>query len=323
MLLDAVASESHYLHHLLPVWAALDPAERGTIYTTRELARHLTAKGITAKAGHPLWSDPPNPTLTTAWKDARAAMRVKRPAILAEHGAGQTYVDTVSPSYIAAPGRDGLALVLTPNETLASAHLAAYPSIPAVAVGCPKLDRLLALDGPADGVALTHHWACKILPETIPAWSHFHTAYRDVASTFDAIGHAHPRAPKMADRLRRLGFRYVAEFAQVVRQARVLVVDNSSVGPEWLALDRPVVWLNAPWYRRDVHHGGRFWDWAPAGVEVDDPADLVEAIALSLTDDPKAVERRAIVPTIYANLGSAAPAAVAAIRSQMNPRPSQ
>ena len=74
------------------------------------------------------------------------------------------------------------------------------------------------------------------------------------------------------------GLETVARFSDVIDRAGIYVCDNSSTLYEWAALDRPVVILDAPWYRRDVSHGLRFWQWADIGPRIQDPADLVEAV---------------------------------------------
>lgn len=301
MNLDALASEPHYLDHIRPVWEALDGP--GTL--------HSTGRTIA-------WGD--TPVLVSGWKDARSATRKGHPVILMEHGADQSYIGVDNGSYIGASDRFGVILYLAPNEGAAAKHLAAHPDIPVRVVGCPKLDGLLAVDRPTDPVvAITHHWNTGIVPETVPAFPHFCSAYPALAERFHVIGHGHPRsAARMSLWFKRHGIEWVPRFEDVVARAMVLVVDNSSAGVEWMALDRPVVWLNAPWYRRDVHHGGRFWERAAGGVQVDHPDDLAAAVAASITTDPLAHERRKLIPELYANPGTAAQAAADAIRSFLN-----
>ena len=282
MILDAVASEKHYLDHILPIWLGLDDDERGVLHVPEVLAIGLRRQGIDCSPFAPLpWND--RPTLVSAWKDADRARRVARPVVLMEHGAGQTYVEVDNASYAGAPDRRGVALYLAPSERVAALHAAAHPDIPVEVVGCPKLDALGDIPSPVDGVCIAHHWSCYIAPETRSAWDEFHHVYRDIAAEGTLYGHAHPRAPRLSTTMKKHGLTFLASFEDVLATCRVLVVDNSSIGAEWLALDRPVVWLNASFYRRDVHHGGRFWDWAEAGVQVDRPEDLAAAISTSLS----------------------------------------
>lgn len=315
-MIDAIASERHYLDHLLPVWDALAPEERGDLHVPRDLTRAVTQAGHTPTVGSLPWSD--RPTLVSAWKDADRARRVSRPVILMEHGAGQTYLGVENASYAGAPDRRGVTLYLAPSERVAALHTAAHPDIPAAAVGCPKLDALLAVERPEGGACIAHHWNCNVVPEARWAWDDFHHVYPALAAWNDIYAHAHPRAPRLSLSMKKAGLRYLAGFPEVVATCRVLVVDNSSIGAEWIALDRPIVWLNASCYRRDVNHGGRFWEWAEAGLQVDNPADLEDAIHESLMGDPKAVARRRVRPSIFAHLGSASAAAVDAIRSHLN-----
>lgn len=307
MRLDAIASERHYADHLLPVWRALE----GDI-----TEGHLTLPG--AAPGSVQWGA--TPVLVASSKDARTATRKGHPVILMEHGADQSYIGVDHPSYNGASDRNGVILYLAPNEGAAEVHRAAHPTIPVAVVGCPKLDALIDVPRPTEPcVAITHHWNTGIVPETRPAFPHFCSAYPGLAERFPTIAHAHPRAAAAQSVwFKRHRFTWVPSFPDVVAQATVLVVDNSSAGMEWMALDRPVVWLNPPWYRRDVHHGGRFWERAAGGIQIDHPDQLESAVAASIACDPLSGERRRIVPSIYANLGTATQAAADAIRSRLN-----
>jgi len=86
-------------------------------------------------------------------------------------------------------------------------------------------------------------------------------------------GHYHPRDPHIRNTWDRLQVP-VIDVHTVRNKVDLLIVDNSSLGYEMLHLGRGVISLNAPWYRRDVHHGLRFWDAVP-GIQVDEPEELI------------------------------------------------
>jgi CDP-glycerol glycerophosphotransferase (TagB/SpsB family) len=99
---------------------------------------------------------------------------------------------------------------------------------------------------------------------------------------------------------RQVGIQFKPEFDDIMRQADVYVCDNSSTLFEFAALERPVVVLNAPWYRRDIELGLRFWKYADIGVQVDSPDDLLDGIAEALNDNPaRQARRREIIDELY------------------------
>jgi glycosyltransferase involved in cell wall biosynthesis len=130
------------------------------------------------------------------------------------------------------------------------------------------------------------------------------------------VGTFHPRwGDALLEPYRNAGIKVEPRFEEVMKRASVFITDNSSAGWEAMALGIPVVWLNAPWYRRDVEHGLRFWEFANAGIEVDEPAALVAGVELAL-EDPVPVQRRRreAVKAIYGSLdGKAAHRAARAI----------
>jgi glycosyltransferase involved in cell wall biosynthesis len=90
---------------------------------------------------------------------------------------------------------------------------------------------------------------------------------------------------------------------------------NTSALPEFASLGKPVVWMNAPWYRRGMNHGGRFWEWPAGQVQVDAPTELAAAVEAALEDPPAVAEARAaMLAKVYvATDGKATERAVAAI----------
>lgn len=306
-MIDAVASEPHFLDHIAPVWSALP--ERGTLWVAEGLDCDLP----NSQVGPPPLSTVP--TLTASFGDAKKARRAFRPVIYMEHGSGQSYQGVTSGSYVGSSDRDAVILALVPNEQAKARHDAAHPDIPCVVIGSPHLDTLPT--PPADGPpAVSFHWDCPLAPETRSAWREYAHHLRPVADAFPgAIGHAHPRLwDRVAKWMARSHLHAVRDFATVCAMAGVYCVDNSSTLFTFAALDRPVVVLNSKRYRRNVHHGGRFWDWADVGVQCDHPAELVDCIRDAYDDRPEVVaRRREIAAEVYPHRGDAAQRAVQAI----------
>lgn len=314
--MDALATEPHFLDHIAPVWRAL-PGRR-----TLWVPHILSGRARDLDLDHVALGRPPlsgTPTLVASYGDAKKARRAFRPVVMMEHGAGQSYVglEGTTGSYVGSDDRAGVKLVLVPNATAAARHRAAHPDIPAVVIGSPHLDDLARHPRPTAGVpTISFHWDCRLAPETRSAWTEYRPALGQLAAAFPgARGHAHPRLWRAAvPGYLQHGLTPTRDFADVVTRSSVYVCDNSSTLFTFAALARPVVVLNSRHYRRDVDHGGRFWDWADVGVQCDHPDDLVDAVALALTDPPEvATRRRAITAEVYPHRGQAAARAVAAI----------
>lgn len=321
-MIDFLATLPHFVDHLAPVWRAMPEDRRGDFLVPGRLVRHATARGVepTRISGRlPLGR---NLTVTTAFADCERARGARRPVVLMEHGAGQTYIGVPDTgSYVGSKRRDGVALALVPGHKAAERQRAATPDLPVAAVGCPKIDDYLAIPPPSNTepvIAFTHHWDCKLVPETRSGWAAARDQYPVLAERFPgAIMHAHPRSvANMKATLERTGMEVVVDFAEVVARADVLVCDNSSVMFEWAALDRPVVVLDLPSYRRNVHHGGRFWEWAHVGVrcDLDLGVPIAGSVLHALSDPPEvAASRERVARMVYAHIGDATPRAVEAI----------
>lgn len=225
-------------------------------------------------------------------KDARV--------IYVEHGAGQTYAaDTrgVEQAISYSNGvLDKTELFLCPNVYVTHRRAKNHPDAISNLIGVPKLDWLHAYAtgwhaGVRDDVvAFAFHWDCPLVEETRSAWEHYRESMRHLALQLRRhrlipVATAHPRiAKRVRWHAERSGFEWW-ESDDVLARAGVLCVDNSSIGYEFASLDRPTVWMNAPWYRRDVHHGLRFWEAIP-GQQVDGPDEIVEAVCDAFASDP-------------------------------------
>lgn len=362
-MIDLFASAPQYAAHLTPIFDAL--SAQGL--SDRSYGSRSHHEWATARLPRPAQQRGVQAVMVASYVDYERTYPA--PVVYVEHGAGQTYeadpLSAANPSYAGGPGFERVVLFVCPSEHVAERWRQAYPSIPAVAVGCAKLDPwhsamfhvvtqpggsspasepistrspaatsavgratehlgdaasattpswLLAPTsegtraiGAADAVAVTFHWDCPLCPETLSAWRHYDRhlpllAQWARAEGVELLGHGHPRMwRKLAERWRRLGVEPVEQFDDVLDRAGLLIFDNSSAGFEFASCDRPVVVLNAPWYRRDVDHGGRFWRWADVGVQCDEPADLIAAVERALVDAPEQREsRQRVVSEVYA-----------------------
>lgn len=323
-LIDLYASEPQYLRHVRPVWEALEPGERGDLWLGGRLANHALAG---QRRGVPGKSD--GPTLVASWQDSRRARQADRPVIYLEHGAGQSYLlsdDSRHSAYSGGSGHEGTILFLGPSEEVADRWRAVYPGVPAVAVGCPALDMFHVTPRttrPAT-VAISFHANVAVVPESTSAWRWYDRALPLVvaglrAAGVEVLGHGHPRLwARISRRWERLGVEPVRDFADVLDRASVYTVDNSSTGPEAVSCGLGLVWMNAPWYRREVHHGQRFWNWEREArvPSVDGPEDLVPALLRALERRDEDVEAwEALAGTVYAHRdGKTAQRAAEAIR---------
>lgn len=304
---DAYASHAHLVAHIAPIWRALPEETRGTFFVAHrwllsEAARH----GVDATFGEVHGAG--LPVLVANRHDLTQCPR--RVGVFVEHGAGQTYPGDFPhhPSYSGGSQRDRVGLFLTLNATTAARELSRYPDARVEVIGSPRLDDL-ALCGrrPADRihlpgsrrpvVAFAWHWNCPLVPETRETFTYWRHAVRDLAASgeWEVLGHGHPRwFPELRILYEKMGVEPVADFADVVARVDVVAFDNSSVGYEACALGIPVLALNHPRYRRDVHHGLRFWDAVP-GPQCDEPARL----DFALHETRSAHVRSGLIDSIY------------------------
>ncbi len=329
-MIHRFASQPHYLAHIDPVWEALPEELRGESWAARP-----------HKWGRPLpprQRRPEGLALVAGYADARRL--APAPCVYVEHGAGQSYDGDPKgkshPCYSGGRGLQNVRVFLAPNERVADRWRRAYPDAAVEVVGCPRLDRYHRQDGGFGGhlqglplsaatrptVALTFHWDAPVCPEARSAWPHYDAALPALVAAARAngwrlLGHGHPRIwPRLRARWAELGIEHTADPDRVLAEADLLVADNTSLMFEAAAVGIPIVVLNAPWYRRDVCHGLRFWDAGDVGLQVDEPSELVATVARALADPPEAADARSrVVMQIYPVLdGRASERAADAIR---------
>lgn len=332
MKVSARASLPHYVDHLAPVWKALPEEVRGDfVASTKESAQRARAHGI-----HPV-KRPQVIThgdlgLVASATDLYKERAVGHSVVLTEHGVGQTYkLSNANGSYAGASpaSRAGVQLLLCPNERVAEINRATTPGIPSVVVGSPHLDDLIPrrakhrFNGPVH-VVVSFHWDCRVCPETRWAFEHFKNAVshlddglkRRYGPGWVIHGHAHPRAREfLSEWYKALGIPFITELDDVAQVADVFVADNTSALYEMAACNIPVVVMNSPWYRRDVNHGLRFWEFADVGIQVEDPAKLPHAVGTAAFNGPDQIARRSeITAELFPHIGTSAKRASEAIQ---------
>lgn len=281
--LSLVTSEPHYLAHMQPIWDLIPESHRHS----RGLPGYMLVGGYADVKSYPT-----------------------RDYIYVEHGAGQSYTEPLDEHlfrqtrafYSGGNGHQRCGLFICPNQEVADRWTAKYPDKPTAVVGCPKLDPWHAgLRGAPEPqtVAITFHWDALFtgIPETASAFSYYLPSLIETIRQFrsqgwQVLGHSHPRYPAVrkfweSPEISELGVEY-ASAEDVLDRASILIADNTSMQAEFLSLGRPVVWLNAPFYRHDVHHGGRFWDWPSnyGGTVVETGAELSSLDLSQVTATP-------------------------------------
>lgn len=293
MKIDIFYTQPHYRRHLMPIFRALPPDIQGDIL-------HHTQR-----------PKPGNLVLVAGGIDAHLLASSCVKCIYVEHGAGQSYggdpmniAAMQTPSYSLADGHrwPHVRGFICPNERV----VANWTSAPAVAVGCPKMDEYITGDwSPAKSVCFVWHWDAQFIEEARSAWSNYVGGLQGTRLAFErqgyrVFGHAHPRWNGDLDAaMNRAGMQILPTDEDVFMNAEVMILDNSSMGPEHASLGRPVVWMNAPWYRRNISHGGRFWEWADMAPCVDDRYELAR---LQLDEIPRPQGAHPLAEYVYAHI---------------------
>lgn len=316
MKIDVVASEPHYLDHLRPIFDQLPAEARGQLY-----------------GGEDPWAMQPRGlsrlTLVAGFQDVRNG---RGRMVYVEHGAGQSYAGDPKtahqPGYSGPGGQRhrGVVAYIAPSERVARRWRSATGK-PAIAVGCPKMDRWL-VDPPQPEprtVCLVFHWNCLVSPESRSAYPHYAERLPHIVDAWRRQGwtvyaHGHPRWRGSLDSwFASCGAEVLERDVDVFAKASTVVVDNSSLAVEAAALGRSVVWLDAPWYRRNISHGCRFWEWTRGIPSTPHPDVLLARPLDAIIDSTQPGALQAMVDDAYAFTdGSSAERAAAFVLALMD-----
>lgn len=322
MKLDFFARRAHYLDHMAPVYRALPAPRRGKLTVPIELESY--ARQELPEAAIEIYNNSTprgeGPILVASYGDIhRAARNPARRVIHMEHGTGHAFGKAAYPNGRRG-SRDLVSLFLAPNAYTASL-IRMTRSTRCEVIGTPKMDPWVYGQDPSillaqpkndpPVIAIAFHWGDKQSspPESGSAWEHYKELLPALRDRYRLIGHGHPLAADFyRAEFERLGIEWVGNFRDVLQRADLYINDLSSTLYEFLLTGKPVVVLNAPWFRRGVHWGIRFWDYSDVGINVEHPDELVGAIDRTLQEYGPvcAAARRRAAKDLYPYAGYAA-----------------
>lgn len=325
-MIDFLASQKHYIDHIAPVWNLLPPELQHNFYVPQGILSYARTKLI----GHAkylfqyerVFPQDDYPILVCAYGDLITAQRnnPRRKIIYMEHGTGHAFGTAAYPN---GPGkRDYASLFLAPNE-YTKRLIRSVRDTPTYVVGTPKMDvyegmfdvtqRMLELIGsPSKPVlCISFHWGDKhaVPPESGSAWEHYKNILPELNSRYTLIAHGHPIAQHVYKPFyEELGIEWVEHFSEVMVRADIYINDLSSTLYEFVCTGKPVIVLNAPWFRRNVDWGIRFWDYSDVGINVNEPEELFQAIDTTIADykNVRILQRTRMVENLYPYIGGSA-----------------
>jgi hypothetical protein len=328
--IDFFATWPHYIDHMLPIYKALGE-QAGDFYVPAHLRSYLEMRGVNPTAAKNRLAANPmdvvplgkNPILVAATGDLQKAWKENRDRkiILMEHGVGIVFPH--NHSYAGNIGARKLAaLTLAPNEFVRSRTAEVLPNMPQRIIGTPKLDKFVQY-APRElpnipTVAISFHWdGSQVAPEAGNAFRYYRgilpllNEYRG----FNLVAHCHPRSRgAMESVFGSLRIEYIDDFEDVMTGADLLINDCSSIMYEFLVTGKPVIILNAPWFRRNADFGVRFWKYTDIGEQVNTPEELLPAIHRTFSNlEAKRFERSVAIQDLYPHLGDSARVAAQAI----------
>ena len=312
--IDFMCVLEHFVDHLAPIWVGLHKVgAAGGFHIPEKLRERAILDGVPA-IFHVYDQQPTNLLVVVASiGDVRRCPAGKHLALV-EHGCGLSWIPSYekprrAPNHSGGGGiRNRVELFLMTNEWCAKWDRIEHPKSRVEIVGAPKLDwvtshEFVRNDPPV--IAYATHWDCFTVPETRSAFPWFQRAVQNLSKRYTIVGHAHPRAIEPWKYYARWGIQVERVLSEVLKKADLFIGDGGSGPYEFAATGKPVVVCNAPIYRRDVHHGLRFWQAIP-GIQCDTSEQLEACVATALVDPPELRRlREHAISTVYPFLGTA------------------
>jgi len=333
MQIDFLASQKHYIDHIAPIWDALPGEHRmGNFYVPEDLKDYTHSKIRNGLYIHGYERNSPatfgiNPILVCAYGDLLYCKKInpERNVIVMEHGVGHTFHTAAYPD--GAGKRDMASLFLAPNEYTAE-KIRAVRNTKVEVIGTPKMDEIVQTFNPRrtlsrsyfspPTIAVGFHWGSKRNrpPESGSAFEYYKQILPQLSTQYKLIAYGHPLAREVYKPFyESIGIEYVETLVEVFHRASILINDLSSAMYEFLLTGSPVIVLNAPWFRKTVEHGIRFWDYSDIGIHVDSPEALASVIQYTLDNysTVRKEEREKTIEDLYPFAGRASIKAAAVL----------
>jgi hypothetical protein len=297
-MIDFVCCLINAGHHAIPIYTALPKHLQGILYCNDEVGDYARDQGITNiktyKGTGTIANDLKKHdrlTVVNSYGDNRRALQGDRKAVFCEHGVGFTFGNNHESYAGSKVGRSNVIMFLCQNEHVQKLNKRSFPNVPCPIVGIPKMDQYVGkqyvINKTDPLVCISFHWDCFVHPFTRSCYRDYMPYMKKIRESFRTVGHAHPRHyDKFADRFRRSRITMIPDFRDVIEQVDIYVNDSSSTIFEFAFLDKPVVLLNSDIYPRDQNLNSRFWQYSNVGVNVDNPATVVEKIKEAIEDRP-------------------------------------
>jgi len=305
--LNFYATYEHYFDHMLPIWEQLPKKYRGTFYLNQRVANKAKRLKVEHKVGFPESDDL---VLVASYGDFT---HTKGDVVYMEHGIGHTYSNDHS-GFAGGKHKERVVLFLNQHHITQEKNTLANPLAKNVIIGTPKMDKwdkMPMFQGEKPIVCVSFHWDNKVAPEARTAFP-FYSRVLPVLETqkdFELVYHGHPKED-WTKVFKNKEIRFLKSQEEVFTQADIYICDNSSSMYEFLVTGKPVIYLNCKWYRKDVKHGIRFWDYI-AGLQIDQPFKLLQGVLDTIKNPDKfAIKREQVVKELYPFHGRATEVAV-------------